>query len=243
MGKKVGRPAGFSHTAEFKKLLSEKFAGEGNPFYGEKHDEETITRMSKNHADFSGDKNPFKRACKDEKFRKKISTLRKKIWEDKSDEDKKRIAEKLSISMANSKQHYTNKKHKSGFFTTKKGKVFYYRSSWENEVCKDLDSCALVNDFSLEPFVINYTQKDGKKRHSRIDFFVEFINGDKAIVEIKPSGLIEFCPDKIQGYKDYCKNNAIQFFLMGTPFFKSLNKGNRDVVWEELNAGKHYIIN
>ena len=41
-----------------KKCKSESSKGNGNPFYGKNHNEETRKKMSRNHADFSGSKNP-----------------------------------------------------------------------------------------------------------------------------------------------------------------------------------------
>jgi hypothetical protein len=51
-------------SQEQKDLRSKKFKGKGNPFYGKKHTNKTKQQMSDNHADFTGDKNPFKNACK-----------------------------------------------------------------------------------------------------------------------------------------------------------------------------------
>lgn len=42
--------------------------GELNPFYGKKHNEETRNKMSENHCDISGDKNPMRRKEVAEKF-------------------------------------------------------------------------------------------------------------------------------------------------------------------------------
>ena len=66
---------GLVHTEEFKEKRSEKYSGEGNPFYGKQHTEETKEKLreintgkthseetkrkiSKNHRDVSGENNP-----------------------------------------------------------------------------------------------------------------------------------------------------------------------------------------
>lgn len=38
-------PKGMKHTEEWKKKMSEKFSGKGNPFYGKRHPKKTIERM------------------------------------------------------------------------------------------------------------------------------------------------------------------------------------------------------
>ena len=67
---------GLVHTEEFKEKRSKKYSGEGNPFYGKQHSEETKEKLreintgkthseetkrkiSENHRDVSGENNPF----------------------------------------------------------------------------------------------------------------------------------------------------------------------------------------
>ena len=61
-GGSIGRPKGIPMSEEQKELRREMFAGEGNPFFGCQHTDETRAKMSENHADVSGDKNPFRRS-------------------------------------------------------------------------------------------------------------------------------------------------------------------------------------
>lgn len=49
-------------SEEYRQEVSKRVSGEGNPFYGKKHSEKTRLRMSENHADFTGDNNPFKKS-------------------------------------------------------------------------------------------------------------------------------------------------------------------------------------
>ena len=57
------------------KQYQEKFSGEGNTFFGKNHSKKTRKKMSDNHADFTGDKNPFKNWLK--KDDKNIETFSK----------------------------------------------------------------------------------------------------------------------------------------------------------------------
>jgi hypothetical protein len=45
--------------------LKDKMTGEGNPFYGKKHTDATRKKMSENHVDFFGGKNPASKKCMD----------------------------------------------------------------------------------------------------------------------------------------------------------------------------------
>jgi hypothetical protein len=56
---------GKSISESHKRILKEKMAGKSNPFYGRRHTSETKKRMSENHADFNGGKNPASKKCTD----------------------------------------------------------------------------------------------------------------------------------------------------------------------------------
>ena len=49
---------GYVPNEETKKKLSDKLSGEFNPMYGKRHNEKTKKKMSENHADVTGEKNP-----------------------------------------------------------------------------------------------------------------------------------------------------------------------------------------
>jgi hypothetical protein len=81
---------------EFKKKQSEehiakrreRMTGDRNPFFGKKHSEETKKKMSLNHADFTGDNNPLKRAMeKDPSIRVKFSTKKQDFWASKTKDE------------------------------------------------------------------------------------------------------------------------------------------------------------
>lgn len=56
---------GKTHSKEYIEQLRKQYKGKGNPFYGKTHSAEVRTRMSKNHADFSGGCNPSAKKCID----------------------------------------------------------------------------------------------------------------------------------------------------------------------------------
>lgn len=63
-----------------------------------------------------------------------------------------------------------------------------YRSSWELALFVWLDNNSSVTKWSSEEIVIKYfCPTDNKYHRYFIDFYIEFSNGDKYIVEVKPS--------------------------------------------------------
>lgn len=216
-GLPIGRPKGIPMSEEQKKYFSNLFKGDGNPFYGKKHSRKTRKKMSKNHADFTGDNNPFKRALeRDPSKREELRERRRKFWASRDEEWMKKFSKKLSKSMAETHRLRGNvfhKFHDSGFVNTKKAGRVFCRSSWEKNVCKYLDENNSVMAYELEPFCIKYLNQNEEERYSRIDFFVESKDGIKLMIEVKPSGLIEHDKYKIHGYKVYCQENGIRFML------------------------------
>ena len=64
-----------------------------------------------------------------------------------------------------------------------------YRSGLELKCLRYCDMNIHVKRYSLEPFCIPYlSPKDGKIHRYFIDFFIEFSNGQKFLVEVKSSG-------------------------------------------------------
>lgn len=64
-----------------------------------------------------------------------------------------------------------------------------FKSSLELKCFKYCDINRYIKKWSLEPFCIPYlSPKDGKIHRYFIDFFIEFSNGQKFLVEVKSSG-------------------------------------------------------
>ncbi len=99
-----------------------------------------------------------------------------------------------------------------------------YKSSLELKCLRYCDMNMHIKCFGLEPFCIPYlSPKDGKIHRYFIDFFIEFSNGQKFLVEVKSSG--ETREPKIPGKKtekailNYQK--ALQTFAVNTSKWKS----------------------
>ena len=52
---------GYLFTEKSRKHKSKKYTGQGNPYYGKKHTQETKQKISEHHADVSGINNPFRK--------------------------------------------------------------------------------------------------------------------------------------------------------------------------------------
>ena len=64
-----------------------------------------------------------------------------------------------------------------------------YKSGLELKAMRYMDLNIHIKKFSLEPFCIPYSSpKDGKIHRYFIDFFIEFSNGQKFLIEVKSSG-------------------------------------------------------
>lgn len=217
-GKKAGRPIGIPCSEEQKNFMSNRMSGKGNPFYGQKHSDDTRNMMSFNHADFTGKNNPFRRSLDDPEKLIEHKKRCQDIWDNRTIEQKEEIAQKLSYSMSNSscfKDSNFHKCHLSGFMETKKAGRIFYRSSWERDLCKKLDDSDFVLKFDLEPYTIQYRDKNEAIRFTRIDFDIELINGKRVIIEVKPIGLQSYGNNvyKINGIRNYCKLNDFDFML------------------------------
>lgn len=215
-GKKAGRKKGCEMPEHQKQLLSNMFSGKSNPFYGKKHSKETKNKMSQNHADFTGSNNPFRNSLEKDPSKIKAHKERcQKIWDERDEKWVKNFSEKLSISMASSKNFEKpnfHKKHKCGYHNSEKCGSVFYRSSWESRMCMALDKDVNVERYSLEEFYVPY-MSDGKIKNTRIDFMLYFKDKTKTMIEVKPKNLQEYKHNKlkINGLAKYCKNNNIMF--------------------------------
>lgn len=78
--------------------------------------------------------------------------------------------------------------HTGTYISSKTGQECKYRSSWELSYLRFLDSHAEVRSFVYEGVKIPYISnlRTGKVRHYFPDFYIEYNDGSKQLVEIKP---------------------------------------------------------
>jgi hypothetical protein len=105
---------------------------------------------------------------------------------------------------------------KSGSYTsTKTGKTFHFRSSWEEKVYEFLDADEEVSSYEAEPFQIDYIHK-GILRKYNPDLFVSFVDGHKELWEIKPSDQTHYeqNQNKWHAAKEACKIRGWKFVVI-----------------------------
>lgn len=194
---------------------------------GWKHSGATKKKMSENHADFRGDKNPLRVSIeKDPSVREELSKRTKKRWDSYTKEERNQMREAFSKAQLQNPRDSASyhKNHKAGWFeSTKADKRLFYRSSWERTVCEHLENNSKVRKFQTEPFAIPYTDAEGLTRHTKVDFFVEHEDGN-AIIEVKPSAFVDKgnTPYKIKTCKEYAEQNHLRFFLITEKELKHL---------------------
>jgi hypothetical protein len=94
-----------------------------------------------------------------------------------------------------SKKFSRGKLKKGDYLSAKNNKEIHYRSSWERTAYEILEKAFSVKAYTGEGIRIPYVFQ-GKKRHYVPDISIEFIDGSRAIVEIKPKSQ---CP---KGFND-----------------------------------------
>lgn len=115
-----------------------------------------------------------------------------------------------------SKNAFGNK----GFhYSIKAGKVFY-RSSYELSAYLLLDENPRVSTYKVEPYLIPYEDRNGNERNYCPDILIEYIDGSRELVEIKPDFFL--------------RNLDIQIKLRAGEIF-SENMGFKFSVWSDSN--------
>lgn len=238
-GKKIGRPKGTPQPQQAVEEMKARVSGKNNPFYGKKHSKNTRKKMSENHADFSGEKNPYKNFLEQNPSeRLKASERTKKQWKELDEEQYSERCRKISFAMSNSDYHKNNsslKSHDSGHLKTKKGGTIFHRSSWEKLFAIFLDQDPSVSHFSCEPFCLKYQNNNGNVRYTRPDFLIH-TETSVYLVEIKPEGLLKHRNNqqKIQAMKEYAKKHKIYFLLVTDTHIEQIKKREIHVI-EEIN--------
>ena len=213
-----------SWTPERKKERSEKYSGEGNPFYGKTFSDDTIEKFR--NKDFSYMKTvEFSEATRQGMKNSKnwnnwllnIKSL-KTLWIEKLGEEKalerwEDWKSKMSFSMSGEKNPMYGKPapFKAGNGIQGWYNEHYFRSLRELSFMLKLDSMNIkwVSGESHE-FKIEY-ELDGVKRN----YFPDFIVDDKIIVECKPLYLIETKQIKTKTFyaEKFCKERNMEYTI------------------------------
>jgi hypothetical protein len=103
---------------------------------------------------------------------------------------------------------------KSGyFFSQKNSAMIYYRSSFELVAMQLLEQMTPVISYVYEGLSIPYLDEKGVQRHTIPDLFINYLDGTKEVVEIKPTFKIKDQKLKLDAIENYCKDNGYKFAI------------------------------
>jgi len=220
---------GYEFTKERKKQYQKMNSGERNPFFGKTHTQKTRKKMSVNHADFTGDKNPLvKWLNKDPKNRRRYSQRLSESWKEKCKDpiqyEKlcKRNVQNVIKSMLNGNHHpYSN--CETGWFVSNKFNLkLYYQSSYEKLFLKFCESSNKITALQKPNFVVSYIDSAGKDRN----YFPDFVINQRVVIEIKPQSLLSVGNNKlkIDNGRKYCNDNGYKYMVVTEKELKNLDK-------------------
>jgi hypothetical protein len=108
-----------------------------------------------------------------------------------TDDRVKRNSEKVSdaISQKIVDGLWTHTGFKTEWYVSKKAGRIFLRSSYESVFARQLDNDNDVVTFTSEPLKIPYTHDERRKNYIP-DFLVEYRDGKKEIIEVKPCTLV-----------------------------------------------------
>ncbi len=161
----------------------------------------------------SGKESPIKGRSRGEVFSKKMSFVR--LNSNKRFPSKETKA-KQSLSKVNAIQNGTFNPHSNythGYFYSKKNnRNLYYMSSYELAAFQILESLVTVKSYKTQFIKIPYQYKDSLHNYI-VDLFVEYIDGQKQLIEVKPK--FKMCDlqnqNKLEVGKRFAEQNNMEF--------------------------------
>lgn len=151
-----------------------------------------------------------------------------KTWQDEAYRTK--ICEAQSIGaarrIARVGNGHSDKNYKTGsYFSAKGNKSLYYASSYERTAYEKLENDENVSSYDRAKVAIKYIRPDDHRFHRYVpDILVEMKDGNKMLIEIKPTSMLEdeIIKAKIEAGNLYCLKKGWQFAVWSE---KDLNNG------------------
>lgn len=129
-------------------------------------------------------------------------------------EEGKQTRQRISKSVSDyliAQENCDNKKYKKGMYNSIKGGIIKHDSSYEIQAFKILDELPNVLSYKRCNFYIKYMFGIIRRYHP--DIMVEYTNGQKEMIEVKPIYKIntEKCRAQFRAGLNYCKERGIKF--------------------------------
>lgn len=143
---------------------------------------------------------------------------RNRVWNEYPKDSKKRLSQikiqQWADGVFDGVETYS--RGKSQTIESRFGKI-YCRSSWEVDFIKYCELSEDIQYLKSEPFTIKYFNSDSEEHGYRPDYIIEFNDGQKCLVEIKPD--YDQKTDKFifkhLAALDYCEKNNLTFIVLG----------------------------
>ena len=120
------------------------------------------------------------------------------------------------------KGHY----HTGIYKSTKTGAEISYRSGWERSYCEWLDANPDIKTYLYEGVVIAYVNNVRSRDLSKYfpDFLIEYIDGHKELIEIKPARKVEQkkVQKKAEAAEQWCKDHGAVYKIITENDLKAL---------------------
>lgn len=215
-----------------------KLKGDGNPAKRK----ESRLKISKSKLDYweqlsINERSERNKAYVTNAMREKCSLININRWKNYTNKERNRVLENFSKAQA-IKNITSFSCHKSGFYLSEKGGLFYYRSSWELTIAEYLDQSHLVNSYQYETITCKFHDYEQDiYRYFKPDFIVILQNGSKILLEVKPSALISHNFVKLIGQWEWALNNSCEYAIVTEKLVKSEKLFNQ--LLEDVFNGKH----
>jgi hypothetical protein len=94
----------------------------------------------------------------------------------------------------------------------------YYRSFYElaaYQLLDDQDAQTIIKSWEVEPFRIEYKNKNNETRNTVPDIFVEYLSGKKQLISVKPEKWLNDKDVKLKhkAMENWCKENGVVFSI------------------------------
>lgn len=144
---------------------------------------------------------------------------------------KKKNSVKAPQSPSKKRKRRRKGRYKTGIHKSPKAtKPIEYRSGWELEVCKYLDSEPSVVSYEYESIAIPYISnvRTGKVRNYFPDFLVNYADGKKIMVEVKRNDKLTNLKvmKKTEAGRQWCQQNGATYELWTNQLIEKIRKLN-----------------
>jgi len=119
---------------------------------------------------------------------------------------------------------YNNIFAKGKIFSQKMNCEICYSSSWERGYIEHLDKLSNIKSIHKDYIRVSYQDEEGHARNYIVDFLIEYVDGSKKLIEIKPTFYITYEINRLKfaAARAYCAQNNMTFEVLTEIELKAL---------------------